>query len=152
MFGHCPFSDLLGTLLPLLSFRPTSLLLFTAKLLLRLCRRPVTVSSPPTPHSSPPPIWLPPHRSTKTAPTKVTDDLSVAKSKGHFSVLILLAIDTVDHSLILERLPPTLAALSLSPLCTCPPLPGPDLSGFLKAGSRACSSPSSYSLWVVMHL
>lgn len=25
-----------------------------------------------------------PHRSTETAPTKVTDDLSVAKSKGHF--------------------------------------------------------------------
>lgn len=118
--SYCNFAKPLDVFLHLPSFYPAFLLLFTAKLL-RLVSTPCCCFI--TSHSSPPPIWFPPHHSTKTAPTKVTDDLSAAKSKGHSSVLILLAIDTVDHSLLLEILPPTLAALSLSPLCTFPLLP-----------------------------
>ena len=73
--------------------------------------------------------------------------------KGVFSVLVLLAMDTVDHFLILERLPLTLAALSLSSLCAFPPLPGPDLLEFPQAESRVClSSPSKYCRWVIMRL
>lgn len=131
-------------------FHPTSLL-SAANFSEDLCLLPVAVSSPPTPHSAPPPIWLLPRHATKTAPTKVTDDLSVAKSKGHPSVLILLAVDTVDHSLLENTL--TLAALSLPVLCTFSPLPGPNLLEFLKAEARACiPSPLSYSFWVIMHL